>query len=344
MKVLEGFGGPGGFSTGARIIGLPTGVGIEVNADACATAEAAGHRRLRADIRTLDPGDFAGVKGWVSGPPCPTYSDAGRRSGVADYRIVLAAAEHDDHDAYARVTDERSALVLETLRFAMAVPGLEWVIAEQVPAVGAIWEEFAAELAIDYWSACDVITLRADDYGLPTSRKRVFLIAHRNHQPDLTDLPMRAWWSCGRYRAPILIDPPPAARIHAPSMAAALDWPTGVRVNTRGQRKSAGGNEFTADRPAPSITGRARSWYRTDTGDRLEPWQAGVLQGFPADYPWTGSRSSRFQQAADAAPPPMAAAVLAAVTGRPWRAAVTAHLHDLYGPAPGQLELFDPAA
>ncbi|MQA96601.1 MAG: C-5 cytosine-specific DNA methylase [Streptosporangiales bacterium] len=344
VSVLEGFAGPGGFSEGARIVGLPAGVGIETNADACATAQAAGHRRVRADIRTLKPRLWFDVTGWVSGPPCPTYSGAGRRSGLDDYGTVLAAAERDDHDAYTRVTDPRSALVLETLRLALELPGVEWIVAEQVPAVHAIWEEFAAELAIDYWSSCDVITLRADDFGMPTRRTRVFLIAHRFDPPDLSGLPVRTWWSCGRNRPPTYIAPPVAARIPAPSMAGALGWPDGVRINTRGQRRTAGGNEFAADAPAPSITGRARSWYRTDTGQRLQPWQAGLLQGFPPGYPWHGSRSSRFQQAADAVPPPMAAAVLATVTGRRWRTAITAHLHDLYGPAPGQLDLFEGVA
>ena len=52
--VLEGFAGPGGWSTGLRWAGW-TGdaVGIELDADACRTAQAAGHARIQADVAAI---------------------------------------------------------------------------------------------------------------------------------------------------------------------------------------------------------------------------------------------------------------------------------------------------
>lgn len=356
-RVLEGFAGPGGMSEALRILGLPGALGVEINAGACATARAAGHERLQADIRSLDPADFSGVQGWISGPPCPTYSDSGKRSGRSDYGTVLVGADvlgdpfigHQYRGAYGAVTDERSALVLETLRFALELPGLRWMIAEQVPAVAQIWEEFAAELAIAYWETCMVLTLRADDFGLPTRRTRTLLVATRDWTPDFSDVPMRALWRTGRNDGIDVVIAPGGHR-YEPSpphltMAEALRWPQNVRVNTRGERKTPGGNEFSADQPAPSLTGRARSWWRTDLGSvtgRLTAAEAGKLQGFRADYPWQGSRTSQFQQVADSVPPPMGAAVIGATLGLPWRDRVETYLADLYGereaPA-GQLDL-----
>lgn len=351
MSTLEGFGGPGGMSKALQILGLPTGLGIEINADACATAQAAGHDRLQADIRSLDPADFAGVTGWVSGPPCPTYSDAGKRSGRGDYGIVLNAAETLGRDllntgrhrrAYEAVADERSALVLETLRFALELPDVRWIVAEQVPAVGRIWEEFCAELSLADWMCGMVVALRADDFGLPTRRTRVFLVATRDHVPDFFGLPMRALWQTGRFDAPeIVIAPGNLTGLDAAyvpySMADALGWPPGIRINTRGNRRTPGGNEFSADAPAPSLTGNGgRSWSRTDLGNpagRLESWQAGLLQGFPPDYPWQGSRTSQFQRIADSVPPPMGAAIIGATLGLPWRERIDAYLDELYAPA-----------
>ncbi|WP_067805685.1 DNA cytosine methyltransferase [Actinomadura formosensis] len=346
MTVLEGFAGAGGLSEGARMIGLAPTLGFEVNADACRTARAAGHPRVQADVRALDPARLGGTEGWISGPPCPTYAASGKRSGRADYGAVLAAVEHLADTQRPRcfldgigaeVTDPRTALVLETLDLALSLPRLRWLVAEQVPAVAGIWREMAAELAAMHrWDACTVLTLRADDFGAATRRTRVFLIATRDGAPDLTGLPYRNRWDCQRFGpGPTDRPPHPLTPFPATSMAAALGWPTGVRVNTRGNRQTSGGNEFSADRPALSLTGNgARTWYRTDhgpTAGRLTDRDAGRLQTFPPDYPWHGSRSARFQRIADAVPPVMAAAVLGAATRRPWQHAVWNRLTDLYG-------------
>jgi DNA (cytosine-5)-methyltransferase 1 len=44
---------------------------------------------------------------------------------------------------------------------------------------------------------------------------------------------------------------------------------------------------------------------------RLSVAQAGILQGFPADYPWQGARSRQLRQVGNAVCPPLAACVLA---------------------------------
>lgn len=261
--VLEGFAGAGGLSEGALMIGLGPGIGWEINPAACATASAAGHARVQGDIRALDPYAFGGVRGWVSGPPCPTFSASGKQSGRADYQLVLTTTERASDITEARpvldcltsrVTDPRTALVLETLNTALELPDLEWLVAEQVPAVRGIWEEFAAELTgIHGWAAAEVVTLRADDFGAPTRRTRVFLIACRDREPALEGMPVRTHWACGRF------GPGPALRpsnLWTPfppvSMASALGWPAGVRVNTRGRGAPRAGTSSarTARRPA----------------------------------------------------------------------------------------------
>lgn len=345
--ILGGFAGPGGFDEATRMLGLPAGLGVEWNTDACNTATAAGHPRLQADVRALDPDDYADVHGALFGPPCPTYSTSGKRTGRSDYNLVLTGStllgdgidsRDPTYDAYTatyrQVQDERSALVLEALRFALRLPNLRWLVFEQVPAVERIWWDFAAELAIAAWESCDVITLRADDFGLPTRRTRVFLVAARDRTPDFTGMPYRGRWRTGRHVEPHPVAPRMWTPFPLTSMASALDWPGGVQVNTRGDRTTPGGNLFSADGPAPGLTYTARSWFRTDLGKpegELEAWQAGLLQGFPPGYPWQGSRTSRFQRAADSVPPPMAAAVVGAAAAVPWLDAVWARLAGLYG-------------
>jgi DNA (cytosine-5)-methyltransferase 1 len=365
VEVLEGFAGPGGFSESARMLGIDRRLGVDINRDACATATAAGHQRIQTDLRTIDPDDYPNVTGATITPPCPTFAASGKLSGRRDYRTVLdgatllgdSQAGIDIDDAYAevcgQVADPRTALVLETLRFALRLPNLRWFVAEQVPAVHGIWEEMCAELAATHdFESCNVVTLRADDFGAATRRTRVFLIATRDYAPDFAGMPIRAHWSCGRFDAPRVHLPAAVSPFAAVSMASALGWPAGVMIRTRGNRRTPGGNLFSADGPAQGLTEKARSWTREDQpGHALTAAEAGVLQGFPRDYPWQGSRSSQFLQIADAVSPLMGAAVLGAAAGRPWQDAVRERIELLYGPTAlntatpaAQLDLFAGAA
>lgn len=58
-----------GWDEGMRMLGLTDVIGIEWDAAACTTAEAAGHRRIQADVAALDPLGWP-CWGKVSSPPC----------------------------------------------------------------------------------------------------------------------------------------------------------------------------------------------------------------------------------------------------------------------------------
>lgn len=77
------------------------------------------------------------------------------------------------------------------------------------------------------------------------------------------------------------------------------------------------------DRPATTVVGSFRPdviaapGYRTEVSRqnapdsvKVEQWQLGVLQSFPADYPWQGTRTKQGQQVCNAVPPLLAAAIL----------------------------------
>lgn len=83
------------------------------------------------------------------------------------------------------------------------------------------------------------------------------------------------------------------------------------------------------ERPATTIVGSFRPdivsapGYRTEVsrqnaegGVQITVAEGGVLQSFPADYPWQGNKGKQFQQVGNAMPPLLAAHVLAASTGR----------------------------
>ena len=315
---LELFAGPGGWSQGAHILGHPLNAhAIEISKDAVATATAAGHPRILGDVNHANPADYEHVTGLIASSPCPSFSAAGKRTGLGnDYQHVLDVwtsigwgISADDALADLHVEDPRTALLAITGVWALTLPNLEWIALEQVPSVEYAWMDLAAELYGADWATVDVRTLDAMDFGVPSRRKRTFLIAHRTR--PLGYLPITS----GPTR----------------SMAEALDWGPGERVNTRGARRTSGGNWFSADNPSWCLTGKARGWYRESDGLRLTPGQAGLLNGFPPDYPWSGSRSSAFQQAADVVSPVMAAYVLGAAWGVDCETLIQSYASELYG-------------
>jgi DNA (cytosine-5)-methyltransferase 1 len=83
---------------------------------------------------------------------------------------------------------------------------------------------------------------------------------------------------------------------------------------------------WVADRPATNVNGDPRisapghhdaneSGSQQKDAIRVTVEEAAILQGFPPDYPWQGSRTAQFQQVGNAVPPPLALAVLAALLG-----------------------------
>lgn len=182
MRIVDLFAGPGGWEEGMRALGLHDDcLGIEWDGAACDTARAAGHDRLQADIALLDPRDFGPVDGLTASPPCQSFSAAGKGLGRQDKPYVIQcahelAAGFDSRYQYTHLLkDSRSLLTVEPLRWALALKP-RWLAFEQVPAVLELWSLFAGLLAEHgYQSATGLLT--AEQYGVPQTRKRAYLIA-----------------------------------------------------------------------------------------------------------------------------------------------------------------------
>ncbi|MFF0240866.1 DNA cytosine methyltransferase [Rhodococcus pyridinivorans] len=319
-SIVDLFAGPGGLDVAAHWLGIPVH-GIEWDADACATRKAAGLSTDQADVRAVGPEHFQDATVLVGGPPCQTYTLAGGGAGRRALDQVLhfvkqMAAGVDVTAAVAALDDERTGLVLEPLRW--IIQAVEFrlpydaVVLEQVPAVLPVWQAMGEALAgLGYQVDCGV--LRTEQYGVPQTRRRAILVAHRHRTPSLPAPTHRP------YRKGVPRTEGDPELLPWVTMEGVLDrdeefvvvsnYGSGGDPRARGRRTSA--------EPAATVTGKV-SRNRVVGLDGVElprftPAEAGRLQTFPEDYPWDGNAIS--QQIGNAIPPRLGAHVLASALG-----------------------------
>ncbi|MFE2485983.1 DNA cytosine methyltransferase [Streptomyces mirabilis] len=292
MIGVELFAGPGGLGHAAELANIRT-IGIEWDPNAVATRVAAGLATIHGDVTKYGPADVPGQM-LTGGPPCQTFTGAGKGEGRRELALVIegvkkvAARQPVDRTEFA---DPRTPLVLEPLRWTVEAIDLsrpyQAIVLEQVREALPVWEAYADMLRLEGYSVATGV-LATEQYGLPQTRKRAVLIARLvgdavlpapTHRPYRKGVPQHEG------------DP---ALLPWVSMGEALDRPqpftvisnygTGGDPKNRGQRTSA--------EPAFTVTGKI-SRFRILDGDgnetRFSHSEAGVLQGFPADWPWSGA-------------------------------------------------------
>jgi DNA (cytosine-5)-methyltransferase 1 len=333
------FAGPGGWDVGATALGLRP-VGVEIDADPCRTARAAGHERHHGDVTALDPDGFlAGwadeIGGLIASPPCQGFSLAGVGKSRDDSVTLLdelqyVASPRDLDRMIAALahqfTDPRTVLVLEPLRWAMLTRP-RWLAWEQVPSVLPIWEACADLLRVMGYGVLTTV-LSAETFGVPQTRRRAMLVARRLDVMRTHGAPTFPTPTHSRYYTtePSALDPDVLPWV---SMADALGSGAGSAM-WLDRFNDQSGTDFDPlwpeTRPATTVAGRPlipnpgtngnrfnESTKSRNDGVRISVEQAAVLQSFPADYPWHGTATSHFQQIGDAVPPLLARAVLEAI-------------------------------
>ncbi len=261
-RIVDLFAGAGGWDEGLRELGYRT-VGIDVDRWACATARAAGHERIEADVAALDPEEFAPVWGLLGSPPCQAYSTAGKGLGRFDKERVTAcahelAAGHDTRAEHlAACRDPRSLLTVEPLRWAIALRP-RWLALEQVPAVLELWSLFAGLLASHGYEATAGV-LSSERFGLPQVRKRAYLVASLDGAAELP-APTHRFFNP---RRPDEVRETERDLLPWVSMADALGWARDAIVCTNNQTGSGRrprGIVRPAVRPSVTIDSASGSW------------------------------------------------------------------------------------
>lgn len=237
------FCGAGGASLGLQAAGYEV-IGFEVDATACGTHERNGLTTVRAD---LDGFDWTGYESpallWAS-CPCQPFSASGGHLGIEDFRDGVPAFIHAIRQLLPPLVMFEN---VEGLTYAKHAAYLEAILS----AVRGLGYEVA-------WRVLD-----CSSYGVPQVRRRLLLVARNDGRPICWPEPTHG--------------DPGSGLLPRVAMADALGWEGGGRVgfprqDDRGTSPD-GYRErdwYDVDGPAPTVTGKARSWL-LNTGRDWKP-------------------------------------------------------------------------
>jgi len=343
-EVLDLFAGPGGWDVGARELGLDP-LGVELDSWACATRKAAGLRTVKRNVARYTPDPFDGL---IASPPCPSFSMAGKGKGRVDlphlHRFVERWARRGwtDPNTFHQWADPRTPLVLQPLRY-IDLGEPEWVVMEQVVPVVGLWERIAKVLVTKRgWKGAWAGVLNAADFGVPQTRKRAILIAHRTrtvHAPEPTHSKnpeptlfgeLEPWVSMGQalgwdgYVEEIRGEGRVARHGERPAVPTSEPHPAMTTGDYRRRRYVLDRRQTGAPtvdvgvEPCPTIVGTQLAkgvWTLSDdrTPIKLTIHDGLTLQSFPDDYPIQGNKQQQWMQIGNAVPPRLARHILATV-------------------------------
>ncbi|MFB6984778.1 DNA cytosine methyltransferase [Streptomyces sp. NPDC056304] len=343
VHIIDLFAGPGGLDVAAHALGASS-LGIEWDANACQTRRAAGLLTEQGDVRAFDSAKFPQANVLAGGPPCQTYTVAGKGAGRRALDEVLAFVKRlaggeswpcIEADL-AVLEDERTGLVLQPLHWALDAlqngSPYQAIVLEQVPAVLPVWTAFRDVLRESGYSAeCGI--LRTEEFGVPQTRRRAVLIARygkdskvvlpspthqpyrKGVQPTLTPASTEpGLWAenCGKDDTPLpwISMGEALADYRSGPFTVISNYGTGGDPKARGRRSSRA--------PSATVTGKV-SRNRIVAGEngfdlpRFSFREAGMLQSFPEKYPWSGKDVP--QQIGNAVPPRLGLHILSAALG-----------------------------
>ncbi len=328
--IIDLFAGPGGFSEALRSLGLVE-LGLEIDEATCNTRYAAGHATWQTDVASVSPTVFAeaGVEGLIASPPCQDFSVAGSRVGIEGLRGKLV------HEVVRWTHELRPGwLACEQVPSVLPV----WrAFARDLEEVGyRTWTGLlnTADYGVPQTRTRAILMASTQPFSPPTPTH-----AENPTVGDFFAEPRKPWitmaealgWDAFNVA---VVNTGPAKTVTTESggqwqLRAGVHRPTAPRDPlTQPAPTLAFGHDaaqWVWERPATTVCCDPRlsppGWrgrpedYDTDgtyKGERsmdnavkITPAQAAVLQGFPPDYPFCGSRTKVFEQVGNAVPPPL---------------------------------------
>lgn len=327
------FAGAGGLDLGLERSGWTCLYGVDFDPEAVETLKRnqgqrfGGHALFEcADVRELTGSDILKKIGrkrgdvplMAGGPPCQSWSSAGKQRGFDDPRGKLFRD-------FVRLSDECGCriVVFENVRGMLTARGPKGEPGEALRII--------RETLFERGYRSEVRLLNAADYGVPQRRVRLFIVAYRDAaKPEFPAETHAKPEDCGLFGTPwrrlaeILekSDPLPEDDMIRPSgeMARRLrGLKPGQGAKSPGKRESTrpGGHwgylqgGFVADPELPARTVTASSqqdWIMMADGShrRLTPRECALIQTFPDDWVFAGNRASQYRLIGNAVPPHLA--------------------------------------
>ena len=319
LQSLDLFTGAGGLTLGLHMAGFRPALAVEFDVDACNTL----NRALPAvPLQPKPVGDFdfrrfEGVDLVAGGPPCQPFSSGGKRLAGGDSRDMIP-------QFIRAVAEARPRAFL-----------MENVAALFGPTHAAYLSDVVRQLAVlGYTIGSEV--LNAAEHGVPQKRQRGFLVGLRDGQRF--EFPRPTHGPRGRdpfVAAGVVLtrdgngDEPNETKVFYARKPDLRPSPYAGQLFNGGGRPidftapshtvlaSAGGNKTHFVDTAGQVPGYHAHLMRggsprtgTLAGSRrLTPAESALLQTFPPDMVFCGSRSSRYKQIGNAVPPKLAQAI-----------------------------------
>lgn len=300
LTSLELCAGAGGQAIGLEKAGFQHQAVVEIDEPCCETLRV--NRPLwhvkQSDIRTFNAAPYEEVDLLAGGLPCPPFSVAGKQLGAKDERNLFPAALRIIEQADPR------AIMIENVRGFLDAVFLEYRenLRDRLYKMGYITQ----------WRL-----LNASDFGVPQLRPRVIIVALKREIWDRFDWPQ--------------VSPhnPPTVGQTLYSLMAARGWRGAeawrdhadeIAPTLVGGSKKHGGPDLGPTRAkrawaALGVDGMGLANEAPGPNDpatlipRLTVPMVALIQGFPADWKFSGRKTAAYRQVGNAFPPPVAEAV-----------------------------------
>ncbi|WP_330948809.1 DNA cytosine methyltransferase [Virgibacillus sp. MG-45] len=190
-QVVDLFSGCGGLSFGFHLEGFKICSGVEMDPQACNTASYNLHwkngedkEHLNNDVSKVTPEELGINPGksviTIGGPPCQAYSRIGRSKlkSLGEHRFGL--------------NDKRAFLYKEFVRMAVNADS-EAIVMENVPEsvnfLGMNIPQIVCDILEENGYNAVWTILNAADFGVPQTRERAFVIAHKKRYGEIRYMP-----------------------------------------------------------------------------------------------------------------------------------------------------------